>query len=91
MPYIKQNEREKFNAMLDDFEKMAYLGTITAGDLNYLFTMISNIYLDKNKKYQTINNVVGALEGAKLEFYRKAVAPYEDEKIEENGDINLQF
>jgi len=27
---------------------------------------------------------------ALLEFYRRAVAPYEDEKIEENGDVNVR-
>jgi len=27
------------------------------------------------------------MEHAKLEWYRKILAPYEDEKIQENGDI----
>jgi hypothetical protein len=29
------------------------------------------------------------LESVKLEFYRRAVAAYEDNKIVENGDISL--
>jgi len=37
--------------------------------------------------YTTYNEVVGVLECAKLEMYRRAVAPYEDEKIAENGDV----
>jgi hypothetical protein len=37
--------------------------------------------------YQTINDIVGALEGAKLEFYRRVAVPYEDKKIIENGDV----
>ena len=37
--------------------------------------------------YATINDIIGALEGAKMEFYRRVVAPYEDEKIKENGDV----
>jgi hypothetical protein len=37
--------------------------------------------------YQSINDVLGALEGAKLEFYRRIAAPYEDTKIQENGDV----
>ena len=28
-----------------------------------------------------------ALEGAKLEFYRRIVAPYEELKIKENGEV----
>lgn len=31
--------------------------------------------------------VLAALEAAKLEFYRRQVAPYEDKKIESNGDV----
>jgi len=31
--------------------------------------------------------VIGALEACKLEFYRRAVVPYEDKKIKENGDV----
>jgi hypothetical protein len=41
----------------------------------------------KGKNYQTVNDIVGALEGAKMEFYRRAAAPYEDLKIKENGDV----
>lgn len=59
--------------------------------------------------YRVINDVIGALEGAKLEFkrrkgpglnnvlnafdevktdfYRRVAAPYEDEKIKQNGDV----
>jgi hypothetical protein len=34
-----------------------------------------------------MNDVVGALEGAKAEFQRIVVAPYEDKKMAENGDV----
>ena len=40
-------------------------------------------------KYEEYNSVVGVLESVKLEFYRRAVAAYEDNKIVENGDISL--
>jgi len=30
---------------------------------------------------------MGALEGAKLEFYRRVVVPYEEKKMKENGDV----
>ena len=32
-------------------------------------------------------NLVGVLECAKLELYRRLAAPYEDLKIEDNGDV----
>jgi hypothetical protein len=39
------------------------------------------------ENYQHFNDVLGALEGAKLELYRRRIAPYEDTKIVENGDV----
>jgi len=60
----------------------------TPGDLNYSFTKVALMYLEKNgTRYQRLNDIVGALECCKLEFYRRLAAPYEDTKIEENGDV----
>lgn len=64
-------------------------GTITsAGELNYLITLLLIDYTEaKDVSYQTINDIVGALEGAKLEFYRRIAVPYENAKMAEHGDI----
>jgi hypothetical protein len=59
----------------------------TAGELNYVITKTILAYIGDNPSYQRINDVIGALEGAKLEFYRRFAAPYEDEKIKQNGDV----
>ncbi len=32
------------------------------------------------------NALIGVLESAKLELYRRMIAPYEDVKMKENGD-----
>lgn len=79
MPYIEQTRK----ANIDALDK-----PLTAGELNYLITsMCINYLFTKGKSYQTINDIVGALEGCKLEFYRRVAAPYEDLKIKENGDV----
>jgi len=79
MPYIKPDLRTKL---------AGYDLPETAGELNYLLTQQLQFYLSKNDlSYRTINDVLGALEGAKLEFYRRVVVPYEDKKIKENGDV----
>jgi hypothetical protein len=58
------------------------------GELNYLITCLCRDYIEqKGKRYLILNEVVGALECAKLELYRRVAAPYEDEKIAENGDV----
>lgn len=81
MPYITHERRE---SLLDEFADMP----ITPGELNFVITTVINGYRhSKGLSYQTINDIVGALEGAKLEFYRRIAVPYEDSKIQENGDV----
>ncbi len=38
-------------------------------------------------RYSKINSLIGVLECAKLELYRRVAAPYENDKIDENGDV----
>jgi len=62
----------------------------TAGELNYALTVICHQYWRQNgENYQAFNDIIGALEGCKMELYRRRVAPYEDKKIEENGDVEF--
>ena len=83
MPYIKESARVRLSHMLDYDTYPA-----DAGELNYIITTIVQKYFQHNGgRYQQINDVVGALEGAKLEFYARVVRPYEDSKILENGDV----
>ena len=80
MPYIDQAIRALFDNGFDNPE--------SPGELNYIITTILTQYLNtKGLNYSTINDIVGALEGAKLEFYRRVAVPYEDTKIEQNGDV----
>ncbi len=80
MPYIVEKRRKELSASLPE--------PLTAGELNYTICMIAMKYLDKTKKsYQHYNDVIGVLECAKLEIYRRLVSPYEDKKIAENGDV----
>ncbi len=84
MPYIKECDREWLESAL---EAKNWPNPRTAGELNYCFTKILEEYYFTHKGYQGINDIVGALEGAKLEFYRRVAAPYEDEKMRANGDV----
>lgn len=87
MPYIAKERRWDFEVDLENgvFRKHPQ----NPGELNYLLTELVLEYLAMKKKvnYQAINDVVGALESCKLEFYRRFVVPYEDKKIVENGDV----
>lgn len=79
MPYITKMDRSD----IDDGASPE-----TAGELNYLITtLVDDFLLDKGKSYASINEAIGALECCKLELYRRVAAPYEDEKIDQNGDV----
>jgi hypothetical protein len=93
MPYISQEDRKWFDGLHACFSKNP---PANAGELNYLFTLLAHYYLDGKiadgkyeANYQAMNDVLGALEGCKLELYRRRVAPYEDIKIRENGDVYI--
>ena len=79
MPYISTKDRLRlFNGASPE----------TPGELNFVITtLIKAYYLRKGSSYQTFNDVIGALEGAKLETYRIDIAPYEDMKRKENGEV----
>ena len=60
----------------------------TAGTLNYTITRLCHDFVDRNGlSYTNVNTLIGMLECAKMELYRRVGSPYEDEKIEENGDV----
>lgn len=85
MPYIKQEDREKF---VDILNLARVVIEDSPGELNYLITSLCHIYLENNGiNYTNLNSVVGVLECAKLELSRKIIANYEDSKIKENGDV----
>jgi hypothetical protein len=80
MPYITHEEREVLH----------HPGNIPQhpGQLNYVITLLIDRYLRFfGISYQHLNAVIGVLECVKLEFYRRLVAKYEDQKCEENGDV----
>ena len=87
MPYILGADRAKLQPVTDAITTAIDAST-TAGDLNYLVSRLAKAYIDaKGLRYEHLNAVVGALDSAKAEFQRRVVAPYEDRKIAENGDV----
>lgn len=62
----------------------------SVGELNYCITRLMIEFCHNNLSYVDINDVIGAVECAKLEFYRRMAVPYEDQKILENGDVYTQ-
>lgn len=80
MPYIKDVDRQRVKQTL---------APQNAGELNFLITEIILEYLfrENGPRYQDYNDAIGVLSAASMELYRRGAAPYEDDKIKENGDV----
>lgn len=77
MPYIKSELRSR-----------AWVAPEGAGPLCYALSKQVNDYrLRLGDSFATFADILAALEATKLEFYRRVVAPYEDRKCQENGDV----
>ena len=93
MPYIKQDFRDEIEDTTNFIRLVTYFVTVkndqdACGMLNYIiYTLVRTRMIVKGKGYFFFAWVVGTLICAILEIYRRLVAPYEEEKIKENGDI----
>ncbi len=86
MPYITRSRRDT-----------AGVPPELPGDLHYAISQLIDGYLYHQPNpyddpyngphYQQFNDVMGVLACAQAEIYRRIIAPYEDVKIRENGDV----
>ena len=81
MPYISKEQR------ISIAEDGGLPTAVNVGELNYLITRLIVNYLPSNTRYADYNEVIGVLESAKLELYRRMVAPYENAALAMNGDV----
>jgi len=87
VPYIKQEDRPEIDRLVADLS--AHLKTKDEksidGNVNYAVTkLLKELY---PPEYYNYNRAIGVMSCIQAEFYRRDVAPYEDIKIEENGDV----
>lgn len=92
MPYIDKELRHHLDDNIEQF--IEYINRATPdkrdGITNYIISRIVTEGLklpNENLRYYTAQDMIGVLECAKLEVYRRMVAPYEDKAIDKNGDI----
>jgi len=87
MPYINREKRAELDLLVDrvvDLFKRIPDDEVD-GRLNYFFTRIlKSLYTPSYFNYE---RAIGLLSCIQMEFYRRCVAPYEDEKIRTHGDI----
>ena len=84
MPYIEKELREKLKPTINTLSEQIN----TVGSLNYAITEMCLRFLKRSVvSYASLNEIIGVLDCAKAEFYRRVVAVYENVKIELNGDV----
>lgn len=86
MPYIPQDQRVEIDS--DLLGRGLDWTPENAGELNFVVSAFIANYIHKNGlKYAVVNEMIGALECAKMELSRVIIGPYEDIKIQENGPV----
>ena len=87
MPYIKRDRR----IQLDGLVKNLSVQTLNRrkepadGELNYILFALCKKYVKPS--YKNYKSFIGELEECVTEIRRRILAPYEEEKIKESGDI----
>lgn len=83
MPYIKKEERTKFDIHLNKIDKIA-----TKGELEYcIYKLIKTFMKDKEYRYSILHDATYAPIHAGEEFRRRNLDKREDQAIQENGDV----
>jgi hypothetical protein len=97
MPYISEEDRMELDDKIQELSK-AIINTKVSfsanpfdfsnylGRINYCFSRII-VQVMRSVSYSNIAMATGVLENVKQELYRRLASGYEDQKINENGDI----
>ena len=86
MPYIKKTYRDELKEFTDMIEEFPLANP---GEINYIITKVLQKYeAHKGTSYQVFNDITGALMNCYNEYYRRRIAPYEDQKIQEHGYVS---
>jgi len=90
VPYIDPGSRRQIDPelypLIDRLKRRTREGKDRNGEVVYvLYKILVEIYGQGN--FEIKSNALKALESAKLEYYRRLMVPYENQKIQENGDV----
>ena len=91
MPYITQDRRRVLDLAIDElagvlYEMSAANPLTREGDLNYAISKLLR-HMYPTQKYSEYNAAYGMLMCCATEYYRTVIAPYEDQKKFENGEV----
>lgn len=83
MPHIQEAQKPQIDIRVETLSRYVE----TKGQLNYAISKLLEAYvLRKGVNYDTLDEARAQAHGAAVEFERLILGPYEDKKIEENGN-----
>ena len=88
MPYIKPTRRVLFDAEIEALQQKLLTHQAEEGDYNYVISRIMGAAFLREPRYHMVARIRGVLLDVAAEFYRRLAGPYEDNALEENGDLS---
>lgn len=85
MPYIAASLRRHIDAQLN----FVSVEGKTAGEMNYILSTLVAKWVEQNgaRRYDNLRQGHSVLQDAAAEYYRRVMAPYEDEAMDKHGDV----
>lgn len=88
MPYIPRKDRQQYQAAISELAQLVPQDRMSRpGHMNYIISLLINRVYGPELRYADHNEVVGVLTCVQQEFYRRFTSPYEDQKIDIEGDL----
>ncbi len=94
MPYILDKDRDKYDADINHLILIlngVNQNDVISGELNYIFFRLANGLCNSlrggRQDYARMAVVLSAMNEAQHEFRRRIMIPYENIKIDMNGDV----
>ena len=87
MPYVSEEKRDNLDYHISNLVASIKKEEKLSGSINYSITRILLEALKDPISYDQYNSMIGVLECAKLELYRRRVAEYENLAKAKNGEV----
>ena len=87
MPYMQDEDRVKWESTLSEFRHTAAIYPRGAPDITYLIFAIAKHGITPKSRFSERCTIMGVLVCVLFEFARRFLNPYEQGKLEANGDV----
>lgn len=88
MPYIPSYRREEYDKEIGNLVAKLLPSGYLAPDLTYvIYKLVKETCGREGFNWKAKATALMVLEAVKLEYYRKVLVPYENDKIKDFGDI----